>query len=150
MTVRLPRRLVKLDRSLAYLLHRAEQLATETFSKELAKLDLTRPQFTLMLTISLNPKLSQKEISALTGLDQSTLGNIAARLEERGLLARSRKPGSPRGFMLALTRKGNNRLEKARTLAANVDRKLLHAVPQDERRIVLGALQTWSQKLDEL
>lgn len=149
MTVRLPRRLTKLDRSAAFLLHRAEQLATGTFNKELVKLDLTRPQFTLMLTISLHPKLSQKEISARTGLDQSTLGNMAGRLEERGLLVRSRKPGSPRGFMLSLSRKGNNLLEKARTLAANADRALLYSIPHEERRIVLNALMNWSDRLDE-
>ncbi len=149
MTVRLPRKLAKLDRSVAYLLHRAEQHATDSFQKELSALGLTRPQFTLLLTISLNPKLSQKELSSLTGLDQSTLGNIAGRLEEHGLLTRPRKPGSPRGVMLALTRKGKNSLEKARTQAANVDRSLLHAIPHDERRIVLNALMTWSLKLDE-
>lgn len=148
MTVRMPRKLARLERSIAYLLHRSEQLATNAFNTELAALGLTRPQFTLLLTISLHPKSSQKDMSALTGFDQSTLGNVTTRLEERGLVLRTRKPGSPRGFLLSLTRKGNNALDKAKTLAANADRELLHAIPHDERRIVLNALMTWSGRLD--
>ncbi|PLX45866.1 MAG: hypothetical protein C0605_00295 [Hyphomicrobiales bacterium] len=149
MTVRLPRKLARLDRSPVYLVHRTQQLATEIFNRELAVLDLTRPQFTLLMTISLHPKLSQKQISARTGIDQSTLGQMAARLEQRGLLQRARRPGSPRGLMLALTRKGTTLLEKAKTLAANADRNLLHTVPPAERRIVMNALTAWSDLLDE-
>lgn len=146
MTVRLPSKLVKLDRSIAYLLHRAEQHATDIFQREMGSLGLTRPQFTLLLTVSRNSGLSQKELSSLTGLDQSTLGNLAIRLEEGGLLVRRRKTGSPRGMILELTRKGKTTLDRSKTLAANADRVILHSIPHEERRIVLNALMTWSAK----
>ena len=150
MTVRLPSKLVKLDRSIAYLLHRAEQHATDIFQREMGSLGLTRPQFTLLLTVSRNPGLSQKELSSLTGLDQSTLGNLAIRLEEGGLLVRRRKAGSPRGMILELTRKGKITLDRSKTLAANADRAILHSIPHEERRMVLSALMTLSAKAGDV
>ncbi len=146
-SVRLPKELVKLDRSMAHLLHRAQQLATEIFREEMGSIGLTRPQFAFLLSILRNPGLGQKELAAQMGADTSTIAEIAARMEACGYISREPRPGSPRGVQLDLTLAGKRRLKRARQAAARADRVLLHLFPAGDRRAVLTGLMNLSDEM---
>ncbi len=146
--VRLPRELGKLDRSMAHLLHRAQQLATEVFREEMGRIGLTRPQFSFLLTVSRQPGLGQKELAAKMGADTSTIAEIAARMEACGYITRAPRQGSPRGVCLHLSPAGKRRLKRARRAAANADRFLLHLFPSEDRRAVLTGLMRLSAEID--
>ncbi len=147
--VRLPRELKKLDRSMAYLLHRAQQLAREIFREEMGAIGFTRRQFTFLLTLSNNPGLSQKELAAEMGTDTSTIAELSRRMETMGLVIRERRPSGPRGFSLSLTLSGKRRLKNARLAAARADRALLKIFPAPDQRAVLNGLMAMSEAMSE-
>ncbi|HHK73719.1 MAG TPA: MarR family transcriptional regulator [Rhizobiales bacterium] len=147
-SVRLPSELGKLDRSMAHLLHRAQQLATEVFREEMGRIGLTRPQFSFLLTISRQPGLGQKELAAQMGADTSTIAEIASRMEACGYITREPRPGSPRGVCLHLSPAGKRRLKRARRAAASTDRFLLHLFPAKDRRAILTGLMRLSEEIE--
>ncbi len=148
-SVRLPRELKKSDRSMTYLLHRAQQLARDIFREEMGVIGFTRRQFTFLLTLSNHPGLSQKELAAEMGADVSTIAELSQRMEAMGLIIRERRPSSPRGFNLTLTLSGKRRLKNARLAAARADRALLKIFPAQDQRAVLTGLMAMAELITE-
>jgi len=148
-SVRLPRELRKLDRSMVYLLHRAQQLATDVFRGEMGAIGLTRPQFSFLLSLLQSPGLGQKELAAKMGTDSSTIAEIAARMDSCGYITRMRRPGSPRGVSLELTPAGKRKIRRAQLAAARADRNLLHIFPVEERRSILNGLMRLSDEMEK-
>jgi DNA-binding MarR family transcriptional regulator len=140
--VRLPNELKKLDRSVTYLLHRADQLATGYFREEMGALGLTRARFTALLALARKPGLNQKQLAIATGIDTSTLTELIRRMEEQKLIARKRQDGSRRGYALSLTASGKRKLKNARASAAMADRRIMTAIDKTDRRVLLDCLMT--------
>ena len=145
--VRLPNELKRLDRSVTYLLHRADQLATGYFREEMGALGLTRARFTALLALARTPGLNQKQLAIATGIDTSTLTELIRRLEEQKLIARKRQDGSRRGYALLLTASGKRKLKNARASAAMADRRIMTTIDKADRRTLLECLMTLNEIL---
>ncbi len=145
--VRLPNELKKLDRSVTYLLHRADQLATGYFREEMGAIGLTRARFTALLALARKPGLNQKQLAIATGIDTSTLTGLIRRMEEQKLITRKRQHGSRRGYALILTTSGKRKLKNARASAAMADRRIMTAIDKADRRVLLDCLMTLNEIL---
>ena len=91
-----PAGLPGLDSSASHLLHRAVQLALDVYGEEVSPGGLTQRQYALLLAVESKEGLTQNELVRLTGIDRSTLAEMAARLLMRGLLERERSPSDAR------------------------------------------------------
>lgn len=119
------------DRSIAHLLHRASQMATEMFAAMAGPKGLTPRQFTVLKAVSEREGLSQTDLVAETGIDRSTLADIVRRMLKKGLLVRHRTKEDQRTYAVRLSLSGREILEAHEPLAQSADEQLLAAVPSD-------------------
>lgn len=130
-----------LVRSPMHLLHRAGQVASDVFANEMADLDLTPRQFAVLLTVSQNEGLSQTDLVLLTGIDRSTLADIARRMLKKGLLQRRRTREDARAYAVTLTDEGLRILSAARPKVAAVDERILATLSEDQRATLVADLK---------
>jgi len=132
--------LAAFEGSASHLLHRAEQSATDIFSRIAPAGLLTPRQFAILAAIEANQGLSQTGLVENTGIDRSTLADIIRRMLDKGLIQRERTADDARAYAVHLTRKGGNMLKKMRPYADEVDRQIVQAIPSEQRKLFLSLL----------
>ncbi len=134
-----PAEAMDLRQTPGHLLRRAQQRAVEIYQEEVGDDGLRPPQFALLLTVFQNAGLNQTELVHLTGIDRSTLANMIARLEKRGLLAR--KPGTDqRSRHLWLTDAGAEAVRSNSTAGHRAQNRIMAPIAPDERAHFLELL----------
>ena len=129
-----------LNQSITHLLHRASQKATERFAKELGDSDLTARQLVVLAAIGAEDGLSQTDIVNATGIDRSTLADIARRLKERGLISRRRTKEDERAYAVTLTAAGRKALDTGAPVLERIEADLLATLPVKRRAELIAAL----------
>lgn len=121
-----------LDDQLCFALYSAGLALTKAYRPILDDLDLTYPQYLVMLCLWERDGLAVREIGERLSLDSGTLTPLLKRLEGRGLLRRDRDPADERRVLVSLT--GPGRELGAR--AARVPLRVLEAsgLSADEAR----------------
>ncbi|MBN1475044.1 MAG: MarR family transcriptional regulator [Syntrophaceae bacterium] len=97
---------LKLDNQLCFVLYASSRVLTKLYGPFLAKLNLTYPQYLVMLVLWEHETLSVSDIGRLLYLDSGTLTPLLKRLEASGLLTRTRLSTDERKVMVALTPQG--------------------------------------------
>ncbi|HVY89142.1 MAG TPA: MarR family transcriptional regulator [Hyphomonadaceae bacterium] len=133
----------RLSGSPSHLLRRAEQFAAETFQKTGLSDGVTLRQTVLLAAIAEAEGASQSDLVRATGVDRSTLAEMMARMERRGLIERSAAADDGRAKSVHLTYAGRHRLDAALPAMRAVDEALIAALPRDKRatfKAILAAL----------
>jgi len=71
-----------------HLIRRAKQKTTLAFMPITRRFNLTPIQYVVLKAVSIRPGVDQAELGDIVGLDTSTTGQVAARLEQRSLIVR--------------------------------------------------------------
>jgi MarR family transcriptional regulator, temperature-dependent positive regulator of motility len=130
-----------LARSPGHLLHRAQQRAEEVFAALLGHDHVTLRQFAVLAAVEERAGRTQTDLVRITGIDRSTLADMMARMERKGLIAREKSADDKRAKSVKLTGKGRTRLAEAAPHAIAADAALLDALPRNKRRAFLGTLE---------
>jgi len=138
-----------LNRSVAHLLHRASQRASDIFADEAGANALTPRQFAILLVVSVEEGLTQTQLVDRTGIDRSTLADIVARLLGRGLIQRRRVKSDGRAYAIKLSPQGAKALREAQPVAAAVDTRLLANLPPAKRQDFIETLILLADADDE-
>ena len=128
-----PRDLFRLSRSPSHLLRRAEQFAAELFARSELHDGVTLRQTVLLAAIAEAEGASQSDLVRTTGVDRSTLAEMMARMEKKGLIARAAADDDGRAKSVRLTNEGRRRLDAVLPAIREVDRNLLAALPASRR-----------------
>ncbi len=139
-----------LDGSPSHLLHRALQLALDMFSTEAGPDALTQRQYAVLAAVAEHEGLTQTDLVRATGIDRSTLADMAARMIGKGLLARERSVADARANTVRLTDKGRAALAEAAPRAAAADRRILSLLPAGKRTNFVAILRDLSHAADAL
>lgn len=102
-----------LDNQLCFPLYALSRQMTALYRPYLEKLDLTYPQYLVMLLLWEREKLSVKEIGCELWLDSGTLTPLLKRMEETGLVSRIRCTEDERIVHVQLTKEGKQLQKKA-------------------------------------
>jgi MarR family transcriptional regulator, temperature-dependent positive regulator of motility len=102
---------------------------------------VTPVQYAVLRILKDNPGIDQVTLARLCALDTSTAANLAVRLEERGLVKRMVPTRSKRFRLLHLTPSGAGILKKLTRSERVLNRRLLQALSQEERKIFLRLLK---------
>lgn len=129
----------RLADSPSHLLHRAEQLASERFTK-LVEGAISLRQFSALAAIADTPGLSQSKLVDVTGIDRSTLADILRRLQKRGWVARESSPIDARAQTLRVTEAGAQMLAQVAMHARAADAAILDALPKTKRKPFVAQL----------
>jgi DNA-binding MarR family transcriptional regulator len=152
-----PRSASALERSPSHLLHRAVQLALDIYAEELGAGAITQRQYAVLSAAAEHDGATQTDLVRLTGIDRSTMAEMAARLIAKGLLERRRSAFDARANAVSLTPAGREVLEQARPKVAVADARLLKLISGGGRRqtfvglledLIEGA-QTQARKRDK-
>lgn len=122
-----------LNASPAHLMHRALQLAQDIYARDVGKDGLTQRQYALLAAVEAGAGRAQAELVRATGIDRSTLADLAARMQTRGLVLREKSPEDARALTITLTEEGRARLDEARPRVAAADRRILAMLPRKRR-----------------
>lgn len=102
-----------LDKQLCFPLYALSRQMTALYRPWLEKLDLTYPQYLVMLLLWEHEKMSVKEIGCELWLDSGTLTPLLKRMEETGLVSRLRCAHDERVVEVQLTKAGKLIQKKA-------------------------------------
>jgi DNA-binding MarR family transcriptional regulator len=122
-----------LNASPSHLLHRAQQAAADLHAATLGPNGLTQRQFAVLAVLSEQDGVSQSELVVRTGIDRSTLAEMVARMEAKGLTQRTKSMTDSRANSVTLTPTGRAMYEEAMPKLADVDAAVLARLPSSKR-----------------
>lgn len=138
-----------LDRSPSHLLHRALQLALDIYADEFGSGGLTQRQYAVLAAVETHEGLTQTDLVRMTGIDRSTLADMAARMIVKGLLERQRSIADARANAVNLTEAGRVALADARPRMAAADTRLLKLLSGGKRDTLTTLLRDLVKAGDE-
>jgi DNA-binding MarR family transcriptional regulator len=116
----------------------------KAFDRHAFGLGVTRAQWKVLFRLSRTPGLRQVELADILEIEPITLCRIIDRLEENGLVERSRDPADRRAWRLNLTSKAQPLVEKLRRVGAVLIDEAFAGLSTDEIgtvRRVLGRVR---------
>lgn len=105
-----------LERQLCFALAVAARTVINAYTPLLDELNLTHPQYLVMLALWQKSPRSVKDLSQTLLLGSPTLSPLLKRLERHGYLTRQRAEGDERSLAVALTPEGTALRDKALTV----------------------------------
>ena len=123
-----------LERSPSHLLHKALQRALDIYAEEFGAGAITQRQFAVLAAAAEHDGATQADLVRTTGIDRSTLADMATRMIAKGLLERERSTLDARANAVSLTDAGRQALEEAKPKMAAADARLLKLIGGGGRR----------------
>jgi len=105
--------LLKLENQLCFPLYAASRLVTKCYQPLLDELGLTYPQYLVLLVLWETDSVNLKVLSEKLQLQSNTLTPLLKRMEETGLINRTRSEEDERSIIMSLTKKGSLLKRKA-------------------------------------
>ena len=98
--------LLYLENQLCFPLYAASRLTTKLYAPYLKALDITYPQYLVLLVLWQHGEQSVNEIGEKLLLETNTLTPLLKRLEQKQIIARKRSATDERSVLISLTKKG--------------------------------------------
>ncbi len=130
-----------LTHSPLHLLHRVHQCAGELFQSQMADVDLTTTQYTVLVATAEKDGLSQQEIINFTGIDRSTVSQVVQLLIRKGFLKRRRTRMDARTYAVSLTEYGCDVLKASEQIVSRVEEALVQALPASRAKTFIANLR---------
>ena len=99
-------RQLTVDRQLCFAVYAAAHAFTRTYKPLLEPLGLTYPQYLVLMALWEKGEQPVKMIGEALDLDSGTLSPLLKRLQQAGLIVRTRDPKDERQVLISLTEKG--------------------------------------------
>jgi DNA-binding MarR family transcriptional regulator len=113
-----------LESQVCFALSLASRSVVNAYRPVLEPLNLTHPQYLVMLALWQHTQLSLKQLAELLGLEPATVSPLAKRLEALGYLQRERETGDERTLSISLTAAGRALRATAETIPSTMMKRL--------------------------
>lgn len=120
-----------LENQLCFLLYASSREMTKKYKPLLDKLEVTYPQYLVLLLLWEQDTLTVKKLGELLALDSGTLTPMLKRMEQNGLIVRERSTEDERSVMIKLTEKGHGLQEEACLIPNRIS-----AMSGEDKRVV--------------
>ncbi|KAB1064881.1 MarR family winged helix-turn-helix transcriptional regulator [Salibacter halophilus] len=104
---------LKLGNQICFPLYATSRFITKLYTPLLKELDITYPQYLVLLSLWENEQLTVRAISEILFLESNTLTPLLKRMEKKGILIRKRSDEDERVVEVILTEKGWSIRDKA-------------------------------------
>ncbi|BAV05096.1 organic hydroperoxide resistance transcriptional regulator [Filimonas lacunae] len=108
--------LLKLENQICFPLYAASRQMTALYRPLLEELDLTYPQYLVMMVLWEHQEITVRQLGDILLLDSGTLTPLLKRMEEKGWVARVRSSEDERVVNISLTAAGKKLKQKAKTV----------------------------------
>ncbi len=121
---------------IAYILRQAQVAVRNAVERELASLDVTLPQYSVMTMLAAYGDLSAAETARLSMLTPQTMTVIVRNLERDGLISRTPDPDHGRILRLSLTDTGRATLAACRTRTHAIEARMVEGLSKRDEATV--------------
>lgn len=111
---------LKLENQICFKIYSAEREITKLYRNLLEELDVTYPQYLVMLVLWEGKSVTVKELGQKLFLDSGTLSPMLKRMEGNGLIERRRSLEDERTVIISLTKKGEDLKDKAQCIPSRL------------------------------
>lgn len=115
---------LKLANQVCFPLYAVSKEITRCYTPFLDQLDLTYPQYLVMLVLWENDEISVNQIGEKLYLDSGTLTPLLKRLQTKGLIERSRSTEDERRVIICLTEQGKALESEAKNIPSQMSKSL--------------------------
>lgn len=129
---------LKLENQLCFPLYACAKEVVKRYTPFLSALDLTYTQYIAMMVLWEHKSLTIKQAGSLLYLDSGTLTPLFKKLEEKGLVTRTRSQADERNLIVALTEKGEALKDKALSVPAQMTACI--QMPEEDIKQLYGVL----------
>ncbi len=123
-----------------HLLRRCQQIAVSIFLRDCGAHDLTPLQFAVLAALVGSPPLDHIRLAGIAALDRTTVGLLARKLEERGLVTRRVSESDRRSKLVAITDAGRELVGNALPAVEAAQDRMLAPLTPAERATLLALL----------
>lgn len=141
---------LELQRMPGYLVRRLDSRAAALFERHTGQTSLTPRQFGLLHVVHRAGVIRQSHLAAALHLDRSTLGEMLARMVDRGLVERTPTAGDRRTSEVRLTALGETTLLENTAAALAAQRAFLAPLPDYLRAVFLKSLEILADADDDV
>jgi DNA-binding MarR family transcriptional regulator len=135
-----------LDDQLCFPIYAASNLIVKAYRPFLTPLELTYPQYLVMLVLWEKGCISVGDLGQILHLDSGTLTPLLKRMEMSDLINRSRDPNDERRVLISLKEKGR----ELKTAAENIPKELTQSIQLENLNALKGELQLLVKALSEI
>lgn len=128
------------QRHLGYLIRRAQQRHVAVWALVVST-ETTSVQYSVLAVLDRLREASQRQLCDEIDLDRSTIADLVARMERRGLIRRQRHPADARRNTVRLTEAGADELRRLQPLVEEVQRQLAANLSPSETEDLRGILR---------
>ena len=128
------------QRHTGHLIRRAQQVHVATWMR-LVSAEISTVQYSVLVVLDRCGELSQRELGDEVDLDRSTIADLVARMERRGLVLRRPDPRDARRKTIRLTDRGLAERRRLRPLVDRVEEQLTGFLPAQTRDDLRSALR---------
>lgn len=115
---------LKLGNQVCFPIYAASRLITRAYQPLLEKLELTYPQYLVLMVLWETDHISVNEITDKLILNTNTVTPLLKRMETQGLIHRERSTTDERRVIISLTQKGMELKQQAADIPAELVKKL--------------------------
>ncbi len=115
---------LKLENQLCFPVYAASRLITREYQPFLDRLEITYPQYLVLMVLWENNSLPVNDIAKKLILNTNTITPLLKRMEQQGLINRSRSEKDERKVLVQLTEKGKNLQETASEIPEELVKRL--------------------------
>jgi DNA-binding MarR family transcriptional regulator len=123
-----------------HLMRRAHQITVSLFQEEVGEV-VSPKEFAILRMIHETPDVDQVRLARLIGIDTSSAALTAAKLEKRGLIARTVSTVDRRLLSLRLTPEGEQLLDDTVSGVYRMREKLLSPLTESEQKVFMRLLR---------
>jgi len=132
--------LAALSQMTGYALRRAQMWLFRDLKARFKAHDISLAQFSVLYVVDINPGLAQARVAEALAIERARLVLMLDRLEERGLLVRSRSKADRRSHALHLTPAGRDLLSTLLDLQAEHEKRITTLLGRDGRADIIRLL----------
>nr|WKN37453.1 MarR family transcriptional regulator [Tunicatimonas sp. TK19036] len=119
---------LKLENQICFPLYATSRLITKVYQPYLDELEITYPQYLVMLVLWEHDRKKVSEISHCLLLESNTLTPLLKRMEKKGLIRRTRSATDERSVIVELTDSG----QQLKAEAATIPEKIVNTLQSDQ------------------
>jgi DNA-binding MarR family transcriptional regulator len=124
---------------LCWLLSRASYIMTTKLTAALEDLGVS-PRAHCVLSAAMSGDHTQTELARTVGLDKTTMVVTLDELEAAGLAERRPSSTDRRARVIAVTKAGERKVQKAQEIVERIRKDVLAVLPAEDREVFLGSL----------
>lgn len=134
-----------LDKWVGHITENAMKQISEAFGRRLQNTGITRIQWIALYYLQTKGIISQRDLSNLMNVKDSSAGRLIDRLERDGLIERERNDFDRRVIFIKLTQKGDQLISELMPIGINFNDDLMTGIDEQELMIfenILNKMQT--------